>query len=244
MTIDCHVHVKGGDQFHREFDAETILAAMDRAGVDKAVIFAICAPSRESNEMTRRQWAKCPERLIPFAHTVMDEGELGAHEVGRAVCEWGFRGVKLHFGETRRGGEALTPEMTDPIFAKIEALGVPCLVDCAQDLATMTRVTAAFPSLRFIIAHLGSPSDERLVDRFAWLAHERSNVWLDCSYCFVPFKIREVVELLGPRKVIWGSDGLLWHPLTELQKIKLLDLPAEDEARILGGNIAELLGIA
>ena len=52
VLIDCHVHVKGGDKYKREFRAKQILQCMDEAGIDRSVIFSICLPSRESNALT------------------------------------------------------------------------------------------------------------------------------------------------------------------------------------------------
>jgi predicted TIM-barrel fold metal-dependent hydrolase len=57
---------------------------------------------------------------------------------------------------------------------------------------------------------------------------------------------RGLVELLGARKVIFGSDyphpeGMS-DPLSYVDEIA--DLPADDIARIMGGNMYELLGLA
>ena len=54
--------------------------------------------------------------------------------------------------------------------------------------------------------------------------------------------IVQAVKRAGARKILFGSDGPWLHPGVELQKIKLLGLPPEKEALILGGNILRLLG--
>ena len=53
--------------------------------------------------------------------------------------------------------------------------------------------------------------------------------------------IVEAVKRAGPRKVLFASDGLWLHPGVELRKIRLLGLPPEKEALILGGNALRLL---
>ncbi|MFN3420847.1 MAG: amidohydrolase family protein [Armatimonadota bacterium] len=53
----------------------------------------------------------------------------------------------------------------------------------------------------------------------------------------------EAVQVAGAKKILFGSDGPLLHPGLELQKIRLLKLPPEDEGLILGGNAQRLLGI-
>src|SRR5262249_49711736 len=51
----------------------------------------------------------------------------------------------------------------------------------------------------------------------------------------------EAVKRAGSRKLIFGSDGPWLHPGLELHKIRLLGLPHDQEARILGGNALRLL---
>jgi predicted TIM-barrel fold metal-dependent hydrolase len=40
---------------------------------------------------------------------------------------------------------------------------------------------------------------------------------------------------------VFGSDGPWLHPALELEKIRLLRLPREAEARVLGGNARKLI---
>jgi uncharacterized protein len=53
--------------------------------------------------------------------------------------------------------------------------------------------------------------------------------------------IVQAVARAGAKKVIFGSDGPWLHPGLELHKIRLLGLPPEQEALILGGNVLRLL---
>jgi hypothetical protein len=53
--------------------------------------------------------------------------------------------------------------------------------------------------------------------------------------------IVEAIKRAGARKVLFGSDGPWLHPGLELHKVRLLGLPADQEALILGGNVIRLL---
>jgi predicted TIM-barrel fold metal-dependent hydrolase len=49
------------------------------------------------------------------------------------------------------------------------------------------------------------------------------------------------VKELGPERVIFGTDGPELDSRVEIHKIRLLKLKPEDEAAVLGGNVAKLL---
>jgi predicted TIM-barrel fold metal-dependent hydrolase len=66
-------------------------------------------------------------------------------------------------------------------------------------------------------------------------------VYLETS-SVVFFKFLEMAaEELGPNKLVFGSVGPELDSRVELHKIKLLKLPPDREAQVLGGNIARLL---
>jgi predicted TIM-barrel fold metal-dependent hydrolase len=76
-----------------------------------------------------------------------------------------------------------------------------------------------------------------------WLARTYPNVYFDTSsVCEHEWLERTVAEGLT-HKMIFGSDGPALHCGVELARIKVLNLPKDQEAMVLGGTIARLLGI-
>lgn len=67
------------------------------------------------------------------------------------------------------------------------------------------------------------------------------NVYTDTSGVKRFDYVVEAVKRGGAHKVLFGSDGPWLHPALELQKIRLLGLPVQQEALILGGNLQRLL---
>ena len=235
--IDFHCHIKGGDLYRREFTAEDIVAAAKESGIAKTVVFSMSLPSRESNELTKREADKSPDRLIPFAHALPDEGILAIKEVQRCFQELGWRGLKLHAGE-------MTERVAQPIVPLLQIcveFDRPCLIDVASDLALADALADAVPDCKLVIAHLGAPRDERLVDQFIALAFEHPNIHFDLSYCFVPWKMQEAIDALGAERFLFGSDGMLYHPKMELAKIACLNLTADQLRAILHDNAVRLL---
>jgi len=242
MIIDGHVHVKGGDVFRRELDPDRTLARMEEAGIDRSCVFSICLPSYDSNELTR-QAVEGRERLIPYAHVVPEEGLAARIELERAVSSLGFRGLKLHVGEVR--GEA-TPELFLPFLEQCATYRVPVLFDCINRPELAEACAHNAPGTTLILAHLGSSNDQFMVDRFIEIAYRHDNVWLDTSYSGCPWKIGDAVRLLGPGKLIFGSDGGgdYYPPMIELAKVRAYVRESAALEAILGGNLQALLAEA
>jgi len=242
MIIDCHVHCKGGDLYRREFSAEAILRAMDEAGVERSIVFAICLPGGESQAMTEAVCAAAPQRLTPFAHVLPEEGTLALVELERAVSEMGFRGLKLHLGELPDGlSPARAVATTERLVKKCGDLGVPCLIDAKGMVEVIDALAEAAPNCNLIVAHLGCSQGETLIDRFIGLAATRHNVFLDTSYVHQPWKIGDAVRHAGPQKIVFGSDGPLIHPAVELRKLEVLRLEPDDWEALTCCNIQRLL---
>lgn len=239
MIIDAHAHVKGGDVFRRELDADATVARMDEAGIDRTCVFSICLPSYESNELTRAAVAG-RERLIPFAHVVPQEGIAAAVELQRAVEQLHFRGLKLHCGEVR--GE-VTPELFLPTLEQAAGYHLPIIFDCIDRPQVALACAEAVPQARLIVAHMGSCQDQFMVDRFIDLAYHHDNVWLDTSYSVCPWKMVDALRVLGPTKLVFGSDGGgdYYPAIIELTKVRAYIREQAALDAILGGNVAALL---
>ena len=55
-------------------------------------------------------------------------------------------------------------------------------------------------------------------------------------------RLRALIARHGADRVVFGSDWPMTDPATEIAAIRALGLPAEDEAGILGDNLAAVLG--
>ncbi len=246
MIIDSHVHLKHGDAAATEYTPEQIVEVMDAAGIDRSVVFAMSTTTRRSIEMARDAVERFPDRLIPYVYALPSYERPVIEELREAIAGLGFRGIKLHIGECR-----LREYIADPVFALAGELGVPCLIDLGGDLATGERIAAAFPQTKLIYAHFGRYlcTDATLIRSFIALADAHPNVWLDATGVVLDWTISEAVRRLGAERVIFGTDGP--HPaptLTEMarnsiRQIEMLDISEEEKAMVLGGSVAQLLGL-
>lgn len=61
LVIDAHMHVE-----HE--DPDIIYAMEVEAGVDKAIVWSIWNPSRESNDLTLKAYERYTNFFVPFDH--------------------------------------------------------------------------------------------------------------------------------------------------------------------------------
>lgn len=246
MIIDSHVHLKHGDMNATEYTPEQIVSVMDGAGVERSVVFAMSTTTRRSIEMASAAAERFPDRLIPFVYGLPSYERPVIAELRAAIVELGFRGIKLHVGECR-----LREYIADPVFALAGELAVPCLIDLGGDLATGERIATSFPQTKLIYAHFGRYlcTDVPLLEGFLALAERHANVWLDTAGVVLSWTIRAAVQRLGAERVLFGTDSPYPRPdevtmmADGIGQIRALGLSPEDEAMVLGGAAARLLGL-
>jgi predicted TIM-barrel fold metal-dependent hydrolase len=241
MIVDGHCHAGRGERLIAPWNTAAPLGAYLRraraAGIDRTVVFAPFAndyarANAEVATIVRRH----PGRLVGYAciHPLRDAGRV-RELVGRAVREWGFRGVKVH---------RLDAPATREVCEAAAAFGVPLLYDVAGRPELLEQAAPEYPNLTILVPHLGSFADD-------WRAHQRlvdqllrlPNLLADTSGVRRFDYLVQAVRRVGPRRLVFGSDGPWLHPALELAKIRLLGLAPRDEALVIGGNLRRILGL-
>ena len=240
MIIDCHCHAGTGDLLTAPWNSRAPLQLYLRraraAGIDRTIFFPAfqsdyAAGNRQVARIVRRLGARA--RGFAMLHAGRDAGRVA--EMMRLATSLGLRGLKIH------GHDHMpTREVCDTLVR----LRLPMLLDVAGKAHVIDMLAPEYPRLNFIVAHLGSFADD-------WRAHERvieqlaryPNVYSDTSGVRRFDYIVKAIERAGPRKVLFGSDGPWLHPGVELEKIRLLGLPPDEEALVLGGNLERVMGI-
>ena len=114
---------------------EMRLEAMDRAGIDLAVL-SVTTPgvqaepdtnvaikrARIENDFLAREITKHPTRYAGFAHLPLQDATAAADELSRCVEQLEFKGAMVN-GHTN--GRYLDERSYDPFWERVEALGVP-----------------------------------------------------------------------------------------------------------------------
>jgi uncharacterized protein len=239
MIVDGHCHAGRGERLTAPWNTaarlDAYLRRARRAGIDWTVVFAPFADDYgRANAEVARIVRRHADRLTGYAcvHPRRDAGRV-RELVERAVGEWGFRGVKVH---------RLDAPATREVCEVAESLGVPLLYDVAGRPELLEQVAPEYPALTIVVPHLGSFADD-------WRAHQRlidqlrrlPNVLADTSGVRRFDYLVQAVRRAGPSRLVFGSDGPWLHPALELAKIRLLGLPPEEEALVVGGTLRQVL---
>jgi predicted TIM-barrel fold metal-dependent hydrolase len=194
---------------------EELIAEMDAAGVDRAVIVP---PSWEGdrNDVALAAAAAHPDRLA-----VMGRLDI-ADPTPELLRTWreqpGMLGVRLTFFLN----DALRDGTADWFWPAAADAGVPVMVLAPGQTELLGEVAARYPDVRLAIDHLNLGGGVRnaqigpaLEPILALAPHANVAVKLSALPCLVdeefPFPslrepIRRVVETFGPERVMWGSD--------------------------------------
>lgn len=240
LVIDCHCHAGRGDGLTGPWDTaaplEPYLRRCTRAGIGRSAIFAAFhSDYAMANREVARLVATQPDRLygLAFVHAARDRGRVRAM-VREAVREFGFVGVKVHRHDAR---------ITREVCEAAREFAVPVLYDITGEVSVLELLAEQYPSVDFIIPHLGSFADDwgaqlAVIDHLV----RHPNIHADTAGVRRFDLLEQAVRRAGASKVLFGSDGPWLHPAAELAKVRLLGLRPEDERLVLGGNFLRLIG--
>ncbi|SHJ47255.1 hypothetical protein SAMN02745216_01697 [Desulfatibacillum alkenivorans DSM 16219] len=235
-----------------------IIAAMDEDGVDKSVVFGFPWQdedlSRRHNDYILATAERSNGRLIGFAcFDVMAENALSE---ARRCLEAGAGGIgELALYRSGIDGEAL--DRLAPIMDAAREFDAPVLIHTNEPVGHMypgkTPVTpdqiwnlvARFPENKVVLAHWGGG-----IFFFHMLKKQAKelleNVYYDTAaspYLYDKRIYREACDIIGPEKVLYGSDFPLLRPMRYFKEIAGAGLSEEEAKKILGESAAKVLGI-
>ena len=262
LIIGAHSHVH--DPVHSH------IALLDEAGADRAVLFGTRPhPERATDQASLRRemsvlgeaisgrsdgvldgyqaaWqelesacAAYPDRFIGFGKVRLDvSAQRIAEEVEREVVGRGFRGI----------GE-LTPApdeagRIEPVLrAAADHGGLPVVVHgfaptTAGDLATLAALARRHPTVPLVISQLGGLNWLTAIE----LVRDTPSMYLELSTANIIFAVRLAIEEV-PDRTMFGSDAPYGDPVLARATVERVTRPGALRDRVLGGTLAELLGL-
>lgn len=243
MIVDFHTHVDEAEAFGWIDPPEKLIPLLDAAGIEMAVCMTYVDYPVDPNgiDYLAGAIARFPDRLVGFARLNPNHLTKSLEGARRAVQELGFKGVKLH-PTTTIAHPAAAP--TVELMRLAGDLGVPVLFHCGDDPYTTPQAIAlGAKEARYTAVVLGHMGGYFHVEDAISMAERYDNLYLETSAMPYPDRILQAVHRVGAERVIFGSDGPGCNPALEIEKVRLAGLSGHDEALVLGGNAARLLGL-
>lgn len=240
------------------FSAEQMIAAMDEAGVDRAVI----VPPTWVGENNLTALEACERYPRRFA--VMGRFDPTTPDAPALLQGWlkqpHMLGIRMTFRVPPYSGW-LDGDTLSWFWAACERLGIPVMVLVSGLLPKLKPVAERHPGLKLIIDHMGCNMEGKgaaafasLPDLLALAPFPNVSIKTSSAPCFserpYPFAdlypyLRAIYDAFGPRRMFWGAD---LTRLTSTYRECLLHfqegldfLNAEDREWVLGKALAETL---
>ncbi len=242
LILDAHGHLDLWKiTTNRGADAAAIVAAMDRLGVRAVCINKWnCPDVRRANDDVAAAVRAHPGRFVAFAATAPSLGpDWNLSELRRCFDELGFRGVKVHnayetlpFRDT--AAMRLSADSLQAIWQFCQERRCPVL--CHGYLTP--AVARSFPGARFIAAHAGG------CRHYPELYGDCPNVYFDtASSTTLAGTLEHYVACGLEDRVLYGSDLPYASQAYRLGQVVSCRIPDPVLRKILGGNLAGLLGL-
>jgi len=237
---------------------DELIDSMDRDGVDISVIVnygwnthELCV---ETNDYILESVARYPERLIGFCSIQLDTGDAALAEIERCAGV-GVKGV----GELRPDTQSLdftSREAMAPLVEVLRKYRLILMIHASEPVGhiypgkgsatpdMLYPFMANFPDLPIVCAHWGGGLP--FYTLMPEVREALENVYFDTAaspFLYHPEIYRQVSQLVGTEKILFGSDYPLMPPSRLLGEIESIQLSSESRNMILSGNARRLLGI-
>jgi predicted TIM-barrel fold metal-dependent hydrolase len=262
VIIDAHCHIwpdhiaaavlagrPAGLDARHDGTVDGLRRTMDAAGIDRAVCLGVAHAARTVPRTNEFIGSLDRARFVPFGTVHPD---LPAADNLRSLRDNGITGVKLHplFQDL-----SLADPRVISLLAVLADAGIIVITHVgaggdagANDRGSPAALRAlldAVPGLRLIACHFGGyhrldEAEDLVVGSRAVL----ETSWPPTTGGLDQARVRDIIARHGADRVVYGSDWPMTDPAAEIAAVRALGLPDREEAGILGGNLAALLGIS
>lgn len=224
---------------------QSLLASMDKAGIDKSVICSIATKPEQFDAILVWSQAVSSERLVPLPSIHPDDPDYV--EKVHTVHEKGFKGIKMHpyYQEFSLDEKRLTP-----FYEALTETGLLFVVHCGFDIAfprtrcadpaQILKLHKNFPDLRLVATHFGGwdvweEVEELLIGK---------DIFMEISFALQylsPGKAKQMLNSHPPEYLLFGSDSPWVDQKEYLEKLYALHLNEKLLSGILSSNGLNLL---
>jgi predicted TIM-barrel fold metal-dependent hydrolase len=240
--FDAHTHIGHNDPDGYEADPHELIDALDVAGQDRALVFAMQEPGgyREPNAWVLRAAAESDGRLVALGR--IDPGAPDALEEAHRCLDAGARGFKLH---PRSDGFGLPHPVVEQVVALAAERRLPVLFHAGRGIPdlgeSVLHMATDHPDARLILAHAGISDLGLLGPRVA----DHPNILFDTSWWHIS-DLLTLFSTVPPGQILYASDmpygGPRYPSFLMLRSARAVGLTPEQAAAVAGGQLARVVG--
>lgn len=234
-----------GIEYYLDGRVSSLLDSMNRAGIDISVVSSIATRPTQFEPILNWSQSIQSDRIISFPS--VHPGDPDAIEHIRQIKASGFAGLKMH--PYYQDFTLDDPELTD-LFREIANQKLLLLMHTGFDIAfeyidragpqRILNLLDQVPDLKLIITHMGGWQQWEDVTKLII----GKKIFLDISYSFDFLghdQIREMILSHPEDYVLFGTDSPWADQSRDIEKVKQLNLPADNLEKLLGKNAEQLL---
>ncbi|MDF5753708.1 amidohydrolase family protein [Spongiactinospora sp. TRM90649] len=238
MIIDVHAH--WGPWFFTMDVAGVSLAAMDRYGIDLAVVSATEAVIYDAPAGNRALAGVLETQDRLFGYVTVNPRRLADAERDlREFLPTGrFAGVKIHTDYT---GSPVVSAQTREALELTASFGCPALVHTwGTSVLDLAEVCAGIPGLRVIAGHMGADGFPHAIEA----ARSCDRLYLEPCWSHAPAgRFARVAAEVDDRRLLFGTDSTLIDPSSAFGSVAAAGLTGATAERVAWRNAAELFGL-
>lgn len=240
-VIDAHVRIGAGRD--ASLSAEQLLEAMDRTGIDRALVSpperCLAVDHREGNGMVAEAARDSGGRLLPYAVASPWRGGRALDELSRAAEDGA---VALALDPAVQGFDLLDGQV-DPLVETVAGWGWPIYVRTGTPSHALplqlAELAVRHPQGRFVMGKSGAT--DFWID--ARPALERApNLYADTAHC--PWDVvlaGLAADPIGCGRVVFSTDQPATDPRIERSRIDAWPIDDGDRVAVLGATLSRLL---
>ena len=249
MIIDADCHISSSKWDGQAIIAPELIDEMERAGVDKALVWLKPPYNRDiapENRAVYEAMKRYPARLLGFGWANPRLGKQTTLDtIKQCFEEYGVYGIKFNGAQD---DYIIDDTSILPFIETAAAYGKPIAFHIGADFYENTHpyrlgaIAARFPQTQFLMVHMGGTA-WRTLDRAAVeTATLYPNITLIGS-AISEIPILKAIKELGSNRLCFGSDMpfRLMHVQLAAYRAMLRDAGDADRNLVLGGNLARLL---
>lgn len=232
--FDIHSHL-GKTSSGEENSPDQIVNELKTYGISKVGISCLSGIStREQNDYIYKAMKAHPDFIQGYAF-INPKAPDALEEIDRCLGEYKMNGVKFH--SWKHGYYPDNTPALDEIFRKIESYGVHVQTHVGtapfSTPYTWAEYARKFPNIDFLFTHIG-------YYEFGFSTIEAikdlKNVWVETSGQMDVNVLKKAIEVLGPKRICFGTDWPYKPVNIEIEKFKELGLAEEDLEWIFNKN--------